>query len=72
LDILHFYFTFGDVQVEEVAIEDGLNNTRDDGNPVLEALGVVAVNPVEDVQETVGSERKQVVGSDRFSLSSLQ
>ena len=69
---MYFYFTFGDVQVEEVAIEDGLNNTRDDGNPVLEALGVVAVNPVEDVQETVGSERKQVVGSDRFSLSSLQ
>jgi len=55
---------FSDVQVEKVAIKDGLNNTRNDGNPILEALGVVAVDPVKDVEETVRSERKQVVGSD--------
>jgi len=41
---------FSDVQVEEVAVEDGLNNTSDNGNPILETLSVVAVNPVEDVE----------------------
>ena len=61
---LNYDCTFSDVQVEKVAIKDGLNNTRNDGNPILEALGVVAVDPVKDVEETVRSERKQVVGSD--------
>lgn len=65
------YGTFRDVQVEEVAVKNGLDNTSHDGNPVLESFAVVAVDPVDDVQSTVGAQGKQVVRSDRFRFSSL-
>lgn len=53
--------TFGDIEVEEVAIQDSLNDTSYDSNPVLEVLAVIAVNPVEDVQGTVRAQSKQIM-----------
>lgn len=39
----------GDVQVEEVAVEDGLDAAGNNGDDVVKSLDVVSVNPVEDV-----------------------
>jgi len=39
----------GDVEVEEVAVEDGLHNSSNNGNDVIETLEVVAVDPIQDV-----------------------
>lgn len=63
------------VDIEEVAVEDGLNDTGDDGDPLglVVGLGGVSVDPVGDVEETVDAQGKQVVGRDGFSLAgSLQ
>lgn len=52
---------FGDVKIEEVAVEDGLNATGHDGDNVIKAFCVVSVDPVDDVEGPVGSECEQVV-----------
>lgn len=58
-----------DVKIEEVGVEDGLDNSGDNGDRVEEALGVVSVDPVEDVEESVGTEGKEVVSGDGFGVS---
>lgn len=45
--------TFGDVEVKEVAIQDSLNDSSNDGNPILETFAIVTINPVEDVKSSV-------------------
>ena len=63
--------TLGDVEIEEVAIEHGLDATGHHGNQVKEALRIVAVDPVEDVKGSVDAQGKQVVAGDGLCLSSL-
>lgn len=58
------------VKVEEVGVKNGLYDSGNNGDWVEEALGVVSINPVEDVKESVGSEGKEVVSSDGFGVSS--
>ena len=60
-----------DVKIEEVAVEDGLDAAGDDSDDVIEALEVVAVDPVEDVEAAVGAEGEQVVAGDRLGLPGL-
>jgi len=62
---------FRDVEIEKVAIEDGLDTAREDGDQVEKALEIVSVGPVEDVESPVGPEGEKVVRGDRFGLSSL-
>lgn len=59
-----------DVKVEEIGVKNGLHNSGNNGNRVEEALGVVSINPVENVEESVGSEGEEVVSRDSFSISS--
>lgn len=59
----------GDVEVEEVAVQDRLDGPGEDRNQVVVSLGVVSVDPVEQVQRTVRSEGKQVVAGDAFRLA---
>jgi len=61
----------GHIQVEEVAVEDGLDDTGHNSDDVIEAFKVVAVDPVEDVERTVGAKSEEVVGGDGLSLSGL-
>ena len=61
----------GDVQVEEIAVEDCLDTAGHDGNHVVEGLGVVAVDPVENVEAAVGAEGKEVVAGDALGLPGL-
>ena len=44
---------FSYIQIEEVTVEDGLNNTSNDSDDVVEAFEVESVDPVEDVESTV-------------------
>lgn len=63
--------TFCDVQVKEVAIQYGLDNTGHDGNQVEESLKVITVDPVDKVKGTVGTQGEQVVTCDGLCLSCL-
>jgi len=62
---------FGDVEIEEVAVEDGLDASGHNSNDVIEAFSVVSVDPVENVEAAVGAKSEQVVAGDALSLSSL-
>ena len=61
--------TFRNVEVEEVAVENGLNDARHDRNPVEEVLRMVSVDPIENVEETVDAEREQIVAGNRLGLA---
>jgi len=63
--------TFCDVEIEEVTVEDGLDTSSDDGDEVQKSLGVIAVDPVEDVQGAVDAKGKQVVTRDCLGLARL-
>jgi len=64
-------YTFSDIEIEEVTIENGLDAAGDDCNEVKEAFHVVAIDPVEDVQSSVDAECKQVVTCDCLRLPRL-
>ena len=40
------FLTFGYIEVEEVAVQDSLNDASNYGDPILEALAIVTVDPV--------------------------
>jgi len=58
-----------DIQVEEIAVQDGLDASSNNSNEIEESSIVVSVDPVEDVQCTVGTQRKQVMRCDGFSFA---
>lgn len=58
-----------DIKVEKVGVEDGLHDSGNNSNGVEEAFGVVSVDPVENVEESVRSESEEVVSSDGFGIS---
>lgn len=45
--------TFGDVQVEEVTVEDSLDQSGYNGNHVKEALKIETPDPVEEIQGSI-------------------
>jgi len=55
------------VEIEEICIQHGLNNSGDDGDRIQKALRVEAVDPVQNVESAVGAERKQIMCSNGFS-----
>jgi len=63
--------TLGNIQIEEVAVENCLNAASNDGNEVEEAFHVVAIDPVENVQCTIDAECKQVVACNGLRFTSL-
>lgn len=63
--------TFCYIQIKEVAVEDSLHHPSDDGNHVKESLKVEPPYPVDEVQGSVESQEKQVVGGDGLSLTGL-
>lgn len=63
--------TFSDVQVEEVAVEDGLDHAGHHSNEVKEALEVEAPDPVDEIEGPVEAQEEQVVGGDGFRLPGL-
>lgn len=63
--------TFCNIQIEEVAVEDGLHHPGNDGDHVKEALKVEPPYPVDEVEGSVESQEEQVVGGDGLSLTGL-
>ena len=63
--------TSGNIQVEKVAVKNRLNDAGQDGDKIIEILGIVTVDPVEDVESTVGAESEQIVTGDRLGLARL-
>lgn len=63
--------TFCNIQIEEIAVEDGLHHTGDDGDHVKESLKVEPPYPVDEVEGSVESKEEQVVGGDGLSLAGL-
>lgn len=64
-------FTFGNIQVEEVAVKCCLYASSYNGNKVIESLKIVSVDPIDDVQSTVSTKCKQIVAGDGLSFTSL-
>jgi len=58
-----------DVQVEEIAVQHGLDASSDDSDEIEESGIVVSVDPVEDVESTVGAQREQIVRRDGLSFA---
>lgn len=68
------FFAFenlGDVEIEEVTVENRLNAASDNCDDIVKTFPVVPEDPVEDVEGAVGSKGKQVVTGDRLRLSGL-
>ena len=63
--------TFSDIQVEEVAVKSCLDTSSNNGDKVIEPFIVVSVDPVNDVQSSVGTQSKQVMAGDCLCLASL-
>jgi len=61
----------GDVQIEEVAVQDRLNDASHNCDDIVEALEIVSVDPVENVKPSVRSQGKEIVRSDGFGLTGL-
>lgn len=62
---------FGDIKVEEVTVEDGLDQTGHNGDHVKEAFKVETPDPVEEIEGPIQAQAEQVVGGDRLRLASL-
>lgn len=67
----HILVTFGDVEVEEIAVEDCLDQASNNGDEVKKALKVVAPDPVEKIERTVDTQCEQVVAGDGLRLTRL-
>ena len=63
--------TFSDIQVEEVTVKSCLDTSSNNGDKVIEPFIVVSVDPVNNVQRTVGTQSKQVMAGDCLCLASL-
>lgn len=63
--------TFCYIQIEEVAVEDGLHHPSNDGDHVKETLKVEPPYPVDEVEGSVESQEEQVMGGDGLGLTSL-
>ena len=63
--------TFGNVEIEEVTVQDGLDHTCHNGNHVKEALKVETPDPVEEVEGSIHAQEEQVVSGDGLRLTSL-
>jgi len=70
LELLSLQY-FSDVQIEEVTVQHSLHNSGDGCNDIVEALTVVPVHPVDDVQSPVRAKSEEVVRGDALRLACL-
>lgn len=53
--------TSRDIEIEEIAVENRLNDTCEDSNPVMKSFHVVSIDPIEEIESPIGSKSKQVM-----------
>lgn len=63
--------TFGNVEIEEVTVEDGLYHPRNYSDLVIEILHVVAPDPVGNVESPVEAQEEKVVCRDGLCFPCL-
>lgn len=63
------YFCY--IQIEEVAVEDGLHHSSNNGYHVKESFKVEPPYPVDEVEGSVESQEEKVVGRDGLCLTCL-
>merc|ERR1712166_315554 len=71
---LHNYFVLalynlGDVEIKEVGVQNRLNNSGNDRDDIIEALEIVSVDPVENIESSVCAQGKKIVGCDGFGFA---
>lgn len=59
----------GNVEVEEIAVQDRLDGSGEDRDQIVVSLGVVPVDPVEQIQGTVRTQREQVMAGNALRLA---
>lgn len=64
-------FTFGNIEIEEVQVQQSLYHSSNNGNPVIESLSIEPPHPIGYIQGTVATQGKQVMRRDGLSLSGL-
>lgn len=70
LDFLAFDY-FRDVEVEEVAVENGLNEARADRDQIVESLVLVPVDPVEQIKCSIHAQSEKIVACDGLGFASF-
>ena len=70
-DYLFSRHDLGYVEIEEVAVEDGLNNSSHNRNDIIKAFVVVAVDPIEDVKAAIRAQSEEIVACDCLGLAGL-
>ena len=63
--------TFSDVEIEEITVQYCLHAASNNSDKVEEAIKVVSVDPVQQVEGPVGTESEQVMAGDCLSRPSL-
>ena len=61
----------GNIKIEEVTVKNGLDAAGNYGDDVIEALEVVAIDPVENVESAIWAQGEQVVAGDGLRLAGL-
>lgn len=64
--------TFGNVQIEEVTVENGLDCTGKDHNQVVVALRKVSVDPVQQVERPIAAQSEQIMARNALGLARLR
>ena len=66
--VLDWLYTSEAAESQEEDVEEGLDCSGRDGDQVLEAFIVVAIEPVGNVEGTVQTHQDEVVGCEDFNL----
>lgn len=53
-----FEITFCYIKIEEVTIENCLNNTSKNGNPINKTFHIITINPVKNVEKSIDTQCK--------------
>lgn len=57
------------VQIHKIGVENSLHDAGNDRNWIVEMLTVVTIDPVSNVETTIGAQGKQVMSRDCFCLT---
>ena len=56
---------------EEDNVEKSLKNSSNNSNDVVKSFKIISVNPVEDVEATIGSKSKEIIDIDHVNDTSV-
>lgn len=63
--------TSGEVQIEEITVEDGLNHTGHHSDLIEESLHVITPDPVTQIKRSIQTQKEQIVCGDGLGFTRL-